>query len=223
MNIDEIHDYLVQNSDTKYRDFQKKLIFTKSEVLGVKMNVLKELAKRLANQDIILPYGKYLEYDFLNGLMISYKKCDLEEKLYNLMQYSLTIDNWGTCDTVACSTKFKDKELDIVFNYIKGILNLDSNYSKRFGVIFLMKYFIDYDQEIIFDLLKDLPYGDYYLDMGVAWYYSVLLAKNYDLGLKYVLKFKDISTFVYKKSIQKAIESFRVSEEHKEELKKLRK
>ena len=160
MNIDEIHDYLVQNSDTKYRDFQKKLIFTNSEILGVKMNVLKELAKRLSNQDIILPYGKYLEYDFLNGLMISYRKCDLEEKLYNLMQYSLTIDNWGTCDTVVCSTKFKDKELDIVFNYVKGILNLDSNYSKRFGVIFLMKYFIDYDQEISCQS-EDLPAPSY--------------------------------------------------------------
>ena len=159
MNINEIYDYLVSHSDTKYRDFQKKLIFTKSEILGVRMNILKDLAKRIANYDIDLPSGIYLEYDYLKGLMISYKKCDLEEKLYNLMQYSLTLDNWSTCDTVPCSTKIKDNDLDLAFNYIQGMLKLESNYSKRLGVIFLMKYYINYNQDIIFDLLKDLPYG----------------------------------------------------------------
>ena len=224
MNIEQIHQFLIDNADDKYSKFQRKLIFTKSNIMGVRMPILRNLAKELANTTFIdLPLGKYLEYDYLQALMICYRKDSLKEKFNKLIEYSYSIDNWSTCDTIPGSTKFKENELEEVFSYIKILLSLHHSYSNRLGVIFLMKYFINYDQEVIFDLLKVLPYGDYYLDMGVAWYYSVLLAKRYDIGLSYVCRFKDISEFVYKKSIQKAIESFRVSDEHKKELKLLRK
>ena len=224
MNIEQIHQFLIDNADKEYSKFERKLIFTNSEIIGVRLPILRKYAKQLVNTfDGKLPTGKYLEYDYLQALLICYKKDSLEQKFTNLIEYSYSIDNWSTCDTIPSSTKFKNSELEEVFIYIKKLLSLDHPYSKRLGVIFLMKYFIDYDQDIIFDSLKDLPYGDYYLDMGVAWYYSVLLAKRYDLGLLYLKKFKDISEFVYKKSIQKAIESFRVTNEHKNELRLLRK
>ena len=222
----EVLEYLNKLKDDTFKNFQKKLISTNSEILGVKMNYLKDLAKTIVtnNQTLeLLPYGKYYEYDILNGLMISYQKITTKEKLNNLLDFSYHIDNWSMCDTAVCSTKFKKQDCDLLFTFCEALIKSDKPFVNRFGVIFMLKYFSDIDSEIAYNLLSTLTYGNYYLDMGVAWFYSVALIRNFRDTLKAIIKIRNKSEFVYQKSLQKAIESYRITDEQKVILRNLKK
>lgn len=222
----EILEYLNKLKDDSFKNFQKKLISTNSEILGVKMNYLKDLAKTIVtnNQTLeLLPYGKYYEYDILNGLMISYQKITTKEKLNNLLDFSYHIDNWSMCDTTVCSTKFKKQDYDLLFTFCEALIKSDKPFVNRFGVIFMLKYLSDIDSEMAYNLLSTLTYGNYYLDMGVAWFYSVALIRNFRDTLKSIIKIRSKSEFVYQKSLQKAIESYRITDEQKVILRNLKK
>lgn len=222
----EVLEYLNKLKDDTFKNFQKKLISTNSEILGVKMNYLKDLAKTIVanNQTLeLLPYGKYYEYDILNGLMISYQKITTKEKLNNLLDFSYHIDNWSMCDTTVCSTKFKKQDYDLLFTFCEALIKSDKPFVNRFGVIFMLKYFSGIDSEMAYNLLSTLTYGNYYLDMGVAWFYSVALIRNFRDTLKSIIKIRSKSEFVYQKSLQKAIESYRITDEQKVILRNLKK
>ncbi len=222
----EILEYLNKLKDDTFKNFQQKLISTNSEILGVKMNYLKDLAKTIVtnNQTLeLLPYGKYYEYDILNGLMISYQKITTKEKLNNLLDFSYHIDNWSMCDTTVCSTKFKKQDYDLLFTFCEALIKSDKPFVNRFGVIFMLKYFSDIDSQMAYNILSTLNYGNYYLDMGVAWYYSVALIRNFRDTLKSIIKIRSKSEFVYQKSLQKAIESYRITDEQKVILRNLKK
>lgn len=222
----EVLEYLNKLKDDTFKNFQKKLISTNSEILGVKMNYLKDLAKTIVtnNQTLeLLPYGKYYEYDILNGLMISYQKITTKEKLNNLLDFSYHIDNWSMCDTTVCSTKFKKPDYDLLFTFCEALIKSDKPFVNRFGVIFMLKYFSDIDSQMAYNILSTLNYGNYYLDMGVAWYYSVALIRNFRDTLKSIIKIRSKSEFVYQKSLQKAIESYRITDEQKVILRNLKK
>ena len=173
----EVLEYLNKLKDDTFKNFQKKLISTNSEILGVKMNYLKDLAKTIVtnNQTLeLLPYGKYYEYDILNGLMISYQKITTKEKLNNLLDFSYHIDNWSMCDTTVCSTKFKKQDYDLLFTFCEALIKSDKPFVNRFGVIFMLKYFSDIDSQMAYNILSTLNYGNYYLDMGVLGIIALL-------------------------------------------------
>ena len=155
--------------------------------------------------------------------MISYQKITTKEKLNNLLDFSYHIDNWSMCDTAVCSTKFKKQDYDLLFTFCEALIKSDKPFVNRFGVIFMLKYFSDIDSEMAYNLLSTLTYGNYYLDMGVAWYYSVALIRNFRDTLKAIIKIRNKSEFVYQKSLQKAIESYRITDEQKVILRNLKK
>lgn len=227
MNINEIVNYFELNINKDYAIFQSKLITTKALILGVKVGVIKSLAKsEIENADELINQisdNQYLELDYLKGLLISYQKLAVEEKLDKLEEFSSHIDNWAVCDTVVTSTRFKNKDLDFLFDWCLKMLKKEKTFEKRFGVIMLLKYFSKTNQLKIFDEIIKCEFGEYYFDMAVAWYFATALIYDFDTVLSLVIKIKEKSEFVYYKTIQKGIESYRISDEQKQILKNLRK
>lgn len=232
MTINEIENYLKSLATSYLSDFASKIIPTNTPCLGVKTGDVKSLAKTLAklpSDEVLqiiktLPIHKYTEMDSLKGFLISYSKLPFATKEQLLHDFAYEIDNWGACDTVVCSTTFKKNELEEVHRFMEKLLD-DSNptFVKRFGAILMLKYFVKDDVETNFKLLNKLTYGEYYLDMGVAWFWSVALVHDFESATKYLRMFRPCSEFVYQKSLQKGVESFRITDEQKTIIRQMKK
>ncbi len=85
-----------------------------------------------------------------------------------------------------------------------------------------MRYFLDdhFDTKQA-ELVASIESDEYYIKMAVAWYFATALAKQYDSVLPFIAE-KRLDAWTHNKAIQKARESFRISFEQKEVLKKLK-
>lgn len=232
MTIKEIIEYLQSMATTHLSNFASTIIPTDTICLGVKTGDVKNLAKKLAKlstEEVLeiikmLPVHKYTEIDCLKGLIISYSKFPFEIKEQLFTEYAYEIDNWAACDTVVCSTTFKKEELPKVHQFIEKLLdNRKPTFVKRFGIILMLKYFAKADVETNYQLLTKLTYGEYYLDMGAAWFWSVALVHDFEKATKYLRLIRPCSEFVYQKALQKGIESFRITDEQKQIIRMMKK
>lgn len=225
--------------DKKYRDFQKILIPTvKSEsIIGVRTPELKKLAKVLyKDKDIAkflndLPH-KYFDENQLHAFIISEEK-DFDTCISYVEKFLPYIDNWATCDQLSpkCFKKHKDKLLKYISKWIKS----KKAYTVRFAIEMLMSYFLDdYFDKKYNDMVSNVKFkskykdidlkqdsNKYYVEMMIAWYFATALAKQYKDTLPYI-KNKKLIPWTHNKTIQKAVESFRVTEQHKKELRSLK-
>ena len=145
---------------------------------------------------------------------------DFDECIKELDKFLKYVDCWPVSDQASpkCFKKNHDKLLPVVKRWISS----SHIYTSRFGMRILMNEYLDKDfKEEYLELVSSVKGDDYYLKMMQAWYFATALAKQYDSTIKYIENHK-LDDWVHRKSIQKAIESFRVSDEHKEYLKTLR-
>lgn len=217
---------LKEQSEPKLKEFTEKLVpDTKYKILGVRVPVLKTIAKELACDKqsfysfIGKPHEFYEEY-FVHALAIGFIKTNNEEKLKLVSEFIPYIDNWAICDSFASSLKFlKNLPPDIPLSYIDN----PSPYIKRLGIVCLMDYFLDtgFEKEFLY-VLQKIKSDHYYVNMAIAWYYSVALIKQYDATIS-LIESKTLDKFVQNKTISKACDSYRISDEKKTYLKTLRK
>jgi len=211
-------------AEDEYKLFNQKLIPTKYEVLGVRMPALKKIAKEISTDPIVEIYLKEAELNtyediLLYGLVLSQIKKLAPETLFGYLDpLILKFDNWAHVDTIISSFKSFKKYPDEVLKHFLPLKTDKGEFTKRVFVIMLMDYFMD-EKYIDTSLkhLSEVPQGQYYVDMGIAWALSYGLIKFYDKTVS-VLEQRSFSKFVHNKAIQKARESYRVSPEKKEEL-----
>lgn len=226
--MESIVNELFEMQDLGYRDFNSRLIpeIDKEKIIGVRTPALRAYAKRIANKpyakDFLkeLPH-KYYEENNLHGelLTLLYKK-DINECLYHLENFLPYIDNWATCDLI--SLKNFKRDLPLIYEKIKKWIKSDKTYTVRFGIVTLMNYFLEEEfKEEMLKLIIDIKSEEYYVNMARAWYFSMALVKQYDISLKYFEK-PQMDVWTHNKSIQKAVESKRISEEKKKYLKTLK-
>ncbi len=225
--------------DKKYRDFQKTLIPTvaSNSVIGVRTPELKKFAKEYYKDKDIekflndLPH-KYFDENQLHAFIISEEK-DFNTCILYIEKFLPYIDNWATCDQLSpkCFKKNKDKLLKYINKWIKS----KKAYVVRFAIEMLMSYYLDEDFDKKYnDLVSNLKFKSkykavdikldsdkYYVEMMIAWYFATALAKQYKLTLPYI-KRKKLNPWTHNKTIQKAIESYRISEQHKKVLRSLK-
>ena len=225
---EEIRIFLVKNSEEKYRDFNKKLIpDTTYEVLGVRTPVVKKLAAKVAENEqakkaFLSAEHRFYEEWLLHGLVIAEEKENVSDVLTNLRLFMPRINTWAICDTVVSALKiFKEHKIEAM-EFVKELLTSEMTYSVRFAVVILLDYFIEkeYLKEIT-ELTLPIKSGEYYIDMAVAWLYSVMLVKEFDFTVK-ILEEKRLPRFTHNKAIQKAIESFCIPNDKKQYLKTLK-
>ena len=221
----EIQKFLFSQYDKKYRDFTLPLIPTVDEktFIGVRLPILKKYAKDLdekSKNDFLdsLPH-EYHEENILHAFILSnIKDYDLFVKRVDVFLPYVT--NWSVCDTLCNKhlNKYKDRLIVDVYKWLKS----KEIYRVRYAVKCLMNYYLgdDFKEEHI-QRVAEIKLNDYYVKMMVAWYLATGLAKNYNQFVK-VIEEKRFDSVTHNKAIQKAVESYRVSDEHKQYLKTLK-
>jgi hypothetical protein len=221
-----VYEMLLEAKDDKYRDFQVKLVpnISPDTIIGVRTPDMRKIAKEVFNspeKDEFLkelPH-KYYEENLVHFFIIAMIK-DFDECIEKVEEFLPYVDCWPVSDQ-ATPKSFKKNHAKLL-PYIKNWIASDHVYTARFGIRMLMNEFLDDDfKDEYLELVASKEGDDYYLKMMVAWYFATALAKKYDESVKYIEERK-LSDWIHKKAIQKAVESYRVTDEHKEYLKKYR-
>ena len=221
-----VYERLLNSQDKKYREFQIKLVpnISSEVMIGVRTPDMRRIAKEVFNSDERdaflkeLPH-KYYEENLVHFFLIAMIK-DFDECVKAVDEFLPYVDCWPVSDqaTPKCFKKNHEKLLP----YIKKWIASEHVYTARFSIRMLMNEFLEDDfKEEYLELVASKRGEDYYLKMMVAWYFATALAKRYDESVKYIEE-KKLDNWVLKKAIQKAVESYRVTDEHKEYLKTFR-
>lgn len=222
----DIQQVLFESRDLAYREFQAKLIpnIAKESILGVRTPILREMAKKLKKEAQEraflerLPHA-YFDENQLHAFTISLEK-DFERCVASVEVFLPYVDNWATCDQL--SPKVFKKHRRELLSYIKKWLASEHTYTIRFGVGMLMEHFLDEDFEPEgLELVAELRSEEYYVNMMRAWYFATALAKQYEAALLYLQKGR-MDLWTHRKTIQKAIESNRITAEQKDYLRSLK-
>lgn len=230
MNQEEIiHDVqkrLFEMQDAEYRDFHAKLVPTmeKTKFIGIRTPMLRKFAKKFGKTEEseiflqVLPH-QYYEENNLHGLLIEQIR-DYDKCLEELERFLPFIDNWATCDLLALHMMKKHRDVFIreVFRWIES----DQPYTIRFGIGMLMCHYLDEEFKPEYpEKVAAIRSEEYYVNMMRAWYFATALAKQYEKVLPF-LEERRMDVWTHNKTIQKAIESCRITPEQKAYLRTLR-
>ena len=225
----EIKKKLFELADPKYKEFHERLCPGTENIIGVRVPVLRKYAQELFKekdwkQTIEEIDNEYYEEIMLQGMLIGQaKKEDIKTILKYVEKYVPKIDNWAICDVFCAGLKITKKYKKEMWKFIQKYLKSDKEFKIRFAVVMILDYYID--EEYLkedFKIFDDIKHEGYYVKMAVAWAISVCLIKYYEDTLEYLKKSK-IDNWTYNKAIQKAIESYRISDSQKNFLRKLKK
>ena len=224
--MDNIKKKLFRLQDVCYGDFHSKLMpnIAREKIIGIRVPVLRRFVKDLSEaekEDFLqqLPHN-YYEENNLHGLIIMESK-DYGSCIGELERFLPYIDNWATCDMLR--PKILSKHLPELLEKIYQWLASEDTYIVRLAIGFLMSFYLDdgaYQREYLAKV-AEVSSKEYYVRMMVAWYFATALAKQYQDALPYMQKGR-MEEWTRRKAIQKALESRRVSPEHKEYLRSLR-
>ena len=221
-----VYERLIACSDEQYKEFQIKLVpnIPKETVLGVRTPDLRRIAKEIRGTEEAegflaeLPH-KFYEENLVHFFLIAMIK-DFDQCVQAVETFLPYVDCWPVCDQ--STPKVFAKNHEKLLPLIRKWMDSDHVYTARFGIRMLMNEFLgdDFKPEYL-AWVAGVPGEDYYIRMMVAWYFATALAKQYDESVVYIEK-RRLEPWTHKKAIQKAVESFRVTEAHKEYLKMLR-
>ena len=224
--MEKILKELFKLQDKKYRDFQVKLIPGSSidKMIGVRTPDLRKYSKELIKENNYkefldeLPHN-YFDENQLHAFILSEIK-DYDECINYINRFLPYVDNWATCDQM--SPKVFKKNKDKLLLEIKKWLKSKDTYTIRFGIGMLMQHYLDDDfKKEYLKLVSKIKSNEYYINMMIAWYFATALAKQYKDAIPY-LEDKILDKWTHNKTIQKAIESYRITDEQKEYLRSLK-
>ena len=219
----KIRKKLQSEADNKYQKFSSSLLPGVKNVLGVRLPVLRKIAREIYKEDwenFLRITPVYMEEKMLQGMVIGLlKDKDCANILEKIADFIPEIDSWSICDTFCCGLKYTKEHKDKIWNFIKEFAYSEKEYEIRFSHVMMLNYFIEekYLDEI-FELVNIFTSEKYYARMGAAWLISICFIKCPQKTTKFLESTK-IDNFTYNKSIQKICESFRVDKETKQKLK----
>ena len=221
-----IRERLFSLRDEKFAAFQAKLIpnIAPERIIGVRTPELRKLAKALRGSDEAEAFLKELPHEFfeennLHAFLLCEIK-DFERCVRRVEEFLPYVDNWATCDQLRPRVFAKNKQA--LLPCIRAWIASDRVYTRRFGIGMLMSHFLDEDfREEYLGWVSDIHSAEYYVNMMIAWYFATALAKQYKAALPYIEE-RRLDPWVHNKTIQKALESFRVSDEQKKLLRTLK-
>ena len=223
---EEIREKLFGLADPGYRDFSSKLIPTADpgRFMGVRTPALRKYAKELARREDIgeflhsLPHG-YFDEDQLHAFILSELK-DAERCFDEVSAFLQYVDNWATCDQM--SPKIFKKHRGELLEHVREWIGSDRTYTVRFAIGMLMEHFLDEDFDPGYpEMVCAVRSEEYYVRMMQAWYFATALAKQYDRIIPYITE-RRLEPWTHNKTIQKAVESYRITPGQKEYLRSLR-
>lgn len=226
--IKKIKDRLKNEAEADYQKFSSALIPNIDNVLGIRIPVLRRIAKEIyANENfrefLAAEKAEFMEETMLKGMIIGLVKDSPENILELVKNFVPQIDNWSVCDCFCSGLKFTKNNKPLVWNFLQHYLNSDKEYEIRFAIVMLLNYFVEekYIDKVL-KILDETDHEGYYAKMAVAWAVSVCFAKHEKETFEYLKKSK-LNEWTFNKSIQKCLESYRVSDKMKKILKKMKK
>jgi 3-methyladenine DNA glycosylase AlkD len=227
MTREEIQLELREHADEKYRKFSSGLLPGVDSVLGVRMPVLRKLAKELAKTDWQENLSELSDDSFeeimLQGMMIGYVKCSFEERLELTRDFIPKIDNWSVCDSFCTGLKFVKKNPEEFFRFLKSYISSDKEYDQRFAAVILLNYYIDEAWlSRTVEALQKIQAREYYAKMAVAWAMAECYLHFPDEVMP-ILKENKLDPAVRQKTLQKIIESRTITPETREEIRAMKK
>ena len=221
-NLDLYYDTLYnlfKLADSEYLIFHKKIVKDIPNIIGIRAPRLHSYAKSVPYPYIqnVIDSLKHIYYEenMLHALLIARIK-DIEQLITELNNFLPYIDNWAVCDSLASSLKIIKKHKNRMLDEIKIWLKSHNTYTVRLSIVLLMNYYMDEHYDKVIDCYLDINSDEYYINMALAWGYSVALVKYYDKTLPYFINKKIINKWTHNKAIQKARESLRVDNDKKE-------
>lgn len=226
MKNEEIINELKEMADPEYAAFSRKLCpdMEDGKMLGVRTPALKKYAHNLWKSGGCteflhsLPHT-YFEEDQVHAFLLGEMK-DFDACIEETERFLPYIDNWMTCDQF--SPKVFAKHKQELLAHVLRWLESDHVYTVRYGIGTLMRHYLDTDFDVSYpELVAGIEREEYYIRMMQAWYFATALAKQYDAVIPYLENSK-LSLWVHNKTIQKAVESYRITPETKAYLKTLK-
>ena len=217
---------LFELQDTKYRDFHSKLIpdIEKERIIGIRTPVLRRFAKEFGKTAEAADFLEELPHDYYEEnnlhIMLLTQVQDFGKCLEQIEKFLPYIDNWATCDLPLpkCFAKHKEELLEHIRSWIAS----GETYTIRYGMGVLMRMYLDEDFRPEYpEWVTGVSSEEYYVNMMIAWYLATALVKQWDTVIPY-LEERRLSPWVHRKTIQKAVESYRITPEQKGYLKGLR-
>lgn len=226
--IEKVRAELTAAVDLGYKEFHEGLVPGLDSLMGVRMPIVRDIAKRAAKMpewkdEWALLRAECYEELLVKGILIGYGKLEKEERVVLLQRFVPLIDNWAVCDGCCSSWKFMREDREFWFSFLKPYVSSAREFEVRFAVVSLLDHFIQEDYlEKMFAIFDGIRHDGYYVKMAVAWAVSICFVKYPEETWEY-LKRDRLDSFTHNKAIQKIRESYRVSKEMKEELLALKK
>lgn len=222
----KVRNSLFQMQDLKYKEFHSNLCPNVDDIIGVRVPVLREYAKELYKNNKLSEIkigNKYYEELVIQGMIIGFQtKEPIEEVIKQIKEFVPKINSWAVCDVFCAGLKITKKYPKEIFNLIQGYLKSEKEYELRFAIVMLLDYYIN-DEYIdkVLQILNNVKSDKYYVQMASAWAISICLIKYYEKTILFLEKCK-LDKFTYNRAIQKAIESYRIKDDKKQELRKMK-
>lgn len=226
MNNEEIRKKIFELADEKYKKFQISLCPGTNNIVGVRVPVLRNLAKEIAKGDINTYFknakSDYYEEIMLQGMVIGLAKIDFEQTCKYLSYFIPKIDNWAVCDITVGGLKIVKNHLDEMFIFLKPYLKSKKEFELRFAIVTLLNFYIQEPYiDFVLETLNQIKHDGYYVKMAVAWAISIAFIPFPQKTMKLLQK-NDLDNFTYNKALQKIVESYRVDEKTKMKIKKMK-
>lgn len=223
----QIKEKLFELADSKYKEFHSGLCPGVDNIIGVRVPILRNYAKELAKEYKISELLKkidnqYYEEIMLQGMLIGLEKEDFKTIQKHIKEFVPTIDNWAICDVFCAGLKITKKHKEEMWKLIQNYLHSNKEFEIRFAIVMILDFYIEEKYlEDIYAIFNRIHSQDYYVQMAVAWAISICLIKFYDKTIEY-LETANLDKFTYNKALQKAMESYRITDENKKVLKKMK-
>ena len=216
--------YLISLSDENYKKFHSNIVNTKLDIIGIRVPVMRNIAKKLLKTNIEdyfkLVQNNYYEEIFIYGIVLANSSEELIGKY--LIDFISRIDNWAICDSFSSSLKIINKKQGKYWIYFTNLIDLDKEYQTRVSIVIMMNYYLS-DQYIdrVLKIVTSINSEYYYINMAISWLLSVAII-DYKEKVLELLKSKKLSKFIQNKTISKIQDSYRISKNIKDEVKKYR-
>ena len=228
ITAENIKDILKEYIDQKFKDFTSVLIPGARPILGVRVPILRKLAKEIAKDDWQTYLKEATEDTYeevaIKGFVIGYAKAELKGLLPYIAEHIEKIDDWSLCDGFSSNLKVVEKHQEEFLEFLLPYAKIDDEFKQRVVAVMLMTYYLTDDYiDMSLEVLDSLKNEKYYCKMAVAWAIATAWAKQREKTYCFMQEGNNtLDDWTYNKAIQKMLESYRVSDEDKDMLRKMK-
>lgn len=221
MTNQEIRNKIEESADEKYKKFHTGLCPNSNEIVGVRVPILRNLAKEIVKEGNVEEYLKNAldnsyEEILLQGMVLGSWETTIENFTEYLEKFIPKINSWAVCDVAVAGFKITKKNMEYMWEFIQKYLKSKNEFELRFAIVMMLDFYIteEYINEVL-QILNNIKHDGYYVKMAVAWTLQVAFVKFPEKTMK-LLENNNLDNWTYNKALQKITESYRVDNETKQ-------